>query len=270
LLIDNRGSEAIAGQFTGIPNGFVLPTLEGVPLAVAYAGGDGNDLSLTAGNIPPQVGSVGATPNPVTAGQPVALSVTGSDANQDALTTTWNFGDGTTGSGASTSHAYAAPGAYTVAATVSDGLAQVQSTSTVTVTAAPPGGTTPPQGGGATPPGGGSTGTSTATSSGYGSSFSVTTPRACVRRGARFSVTLSVKKLKGNTPRNALVKVTKVVFTLAGKTVKTLRAAPWHVSMTIAPSATPGATVRVQAKAYLKMRGGKLATKAVTVAIKVC
>lgn len=264
LVIDNRGSEAIAGQFTGIPNGFVLPTLEGVPLTVGYSGGDGNDLSLTAGNIAPQVSSVAATPNPATAGQPVALSVTGSDANQDALATTWNFGDGTTGSGASTSHAYAKPGAYTVVATVSDGLAQVQSTSTVTVTAAPAsGGTTPPQGGGTTP-------ASTATSSGYGSSFSVTAPSACVRPGAPFSVTLSVKKLKGRASRNAPVKVTKVVFTIAGKTVKTLRAAPWHALITLAPNATGGATVKVQAKAYLKIRGGKVAAKAVAVAIKVC
>ena len=272
LVIDNRGSEAIAGQFTGIPDGFVLPTPEGVPLAVAYSGGNGNDLSLTAGNIAPQIGSVGATPNPVTAGQPVALSVTGSDANQDALTTTWSFGDGTTGSGASTSHAYATPGAYTVVASVSDGLAQVQSTGTVTVTAAPPSPTTPSQGSSTTPRGGGSPGGSMATSSssGYGSRFTVTTPSACVRRDAPFSVALSVKKLKGKAARNALVKVTKVVFTIANKTVKTLRAAPWHALITLAPSATSGATVKIRAKAYVRVRGGKAATKAVTVAIKVC
>ncbi len=270
LVIDNRGSEAIAGQFTGIPNGFVLATLEGVPLAVGYAGGDGNDLSLTAGNIAPQLSAVSATPNPVTAGQPVVLRVTGSDANQDPLTTTWNFGDGTSGSGASTSHAYTTAGAYTVIATVSDGLAQVQSTSTVTVVAAPPG-TTPPQGGGTTSPqGGGARGPSTATSSGYGSSFTVTAPSACVRRGAPFSVALTVKKLKGTAARNALVKVTKVVVTIAGKTVKTLRAAPWHTSIKLAPNARPGTTVKVQAKAYLKLRGGKVVVKAVTVAIKVC
>ena len=272
LVIDNRSSEAIAGQFTGIPNGFVLPTLEGVPLAVGYAGGNGNDLSLTAGNIAPQVGPVEATPNPVAAGQPVTLSVVGSDANHDALSTTWNFGDGTTGSGAGTSHIYAAPGAYTVVATVSDGLAQVQSTATVAVAvvAAPPGGgTAPPQGGGTTPAGG-STGASTATSSAYGSSFIATAPSACVRRGAKFGVTLSVKKLQGKAARNALVKVTKVVFTIAGKTVKTLRTIPWHALITLAPNATPGAAIKVQAKAYLKIRGRKLATKAVTVAIKVC
>jgi fibronectin-binding autotransporter adhesin len=53
LVIDDKGSEPIAGQFAGIPNGFVLPTAEGVPLAVSYAGGDGNDLSLTAANVAP-------------------------------------------------------------------------------------------------------------------------------------------------------------------------------------------------------------------------
>ena len=110
----------------------------------------------------------------------------------------------------------------------------------------------------------------TSSSSGYGSRFTVTTPSACVRRDAPFSVALSVKKLKGKAARNALVKVTKVVFTIANKTVKTLRAAPWHALITLAPSATSGATVKIRAKAYVRVRGGKAATKAVTVAIKVC
>jgi hypothetical protein len=140
LLIDNDASDAIGGRFTGVPTGSVLTTVDGVPLAVNYAGGDGNDLSLTAGNVPPQTSSISATPNPVAAGVQVTLSVAEFDANQDQLATTWNFGDGTTGTGAAASHTYTTPGRYTTVAIVSDGLAQVQSTTVITVTGTPAGG----------------------------------------------------------------------------------------------------------------------------------
>ena len=55
------------------------------------------------------------------AGQSVNMSGTGStDPSGLALTYAWNFGDGTTGTGATPSHTYAALGTYTVALTVTD------------------------------------------------------------------------------------------------------------------------------------------------------
>jgi fibronectin-binding autotransporter adhesin len=265
LVIDNKGPEPIAGQFTGIPNGFVLPTSEGVPLAVSYAGA-GNDMGLTAANVPPQAGSVAATPSQVTAGQPVALSVTESDANQDALTTTWNFGDGAAGSSTSTSHAYTAAGLYTAVATVSDGLAQVQSTTTITVNATPPtgGDSTPLRDGGTVP-----TAPAPATVSAYGATFSLSAPSACVKAGARFSVTPSIKLPKKGKSKGS-VKVTKVVFTIAGKTVKTLRSAPFAARLTVARGAVSGSTIKVRAIVHLKLRGGKGKSKTLTVGVKVC
>jgi fibronectin-binding autotransporter adhesin len=275
LLINNDASDAIRGQFTGVPTNSVLSTAAGVPLTVSYAGGDGNDLSLTAGNVPPQISSISATPNPVAAGQPVALSITESDANQDPLATTWNFGDGTTGTGASTSHAYTTPGMYTTVATVSDGLAQVQSTTVITVAGmATGGGTGTPTGGGTRMPTGGGTGsadTSTVKSSGYGADFGLTVPSACIRRGTPFSVTLSIKKqTKGKAKGNVLVKVTKVVFAIDRKAVKTSRSAPFRVRLTVPRTATSGSTIKLRATAYLKIHGGQSRAKSIAIASKVC
>jgi PKD repeat protein len=232
---------------------------------VSYAGGDGNDLSLTPGNVVPQISSITATPNPVAAGRQLAMSVTESDANQDPLTTTWNFGDGTTGTGTATAHAYATPGSYTVAATVSDGLAQVHSTSVITVTTA---------GGGSRTPTGARTGpatTSTVTSSAYGAGFSLTAPAVCVRKGASFTVTLSIKKhKKGKAHGNMFVKVTKVVFAIGGKTVTTVRSAPFRAHLTVTHTARSGSTIKVRAKAYLMIHGGRGKAKSTTIAVKVC
>jgi len=66
----------------------------------------------------------------------VVFSVGASDVNQDPLAYTWNFGDGTFGSGASVVHVFSAPGTYNVVVTVSDNFTG-SVTSTVTVTVLP-------------------------------------------------------------------------------------------------------------------------------------
>ena len=62
---------------------------------------------------------------------------TSSDPDGTVASYAWDFGDGKTGTGATTTHAYAAAGTYTVGLTVTDnqGLASAVTTHTVTVTA---------------------------------------------------------------------------------------------------------------------------------------
>ncbi len=64
----------------------------------------------------------GGGPYSAVKGQPVTLNASGSsDADNDALTYRWDFGDGTTGGGVSPTHVYAKNGRFTVKLTVNDG-----------------------------------------------------------------------------------------------------------------------------------------------------
>jgi autotransporter-associated beta strand protein len=267
-LIGNDEADAIGGRFTGIPNGFVLNTTAGVPMLVNYAGGDGNDLSLTPGNIPPLLSSITATPSPAASGQAIAMSVTASDANQDPLTTSWSFGDGSTGTGATTSHSYTTPGSYTIVATVFDGASQVQSTAVITVAVPVGAGPTQPTPVNTPPLSAG--GTSTVSSSAYGASFGLAVPRACLTRGSAFTASLSIKKLKGKFKGAALAKITKVLFMLGAKTLRTVKVTPYRAKLTVPAAAVSGSSLRVVTKAYLKLHGGTSQTKTLTAIVRVC
>lgn len=59
----------------------------------------------------------------------------GTAANDQALTCSWNFGDGTTGTGVSPSHVYATAGNYTATVTVSDGSASTSAATSVSIVA---------------------------------------------------------------------------------------------------------------------------------------
>lgn len=264
LLIHNGGAAGIAGQFSGVPDRSVVTTISGVPVVANYSGGSGNDFELF-GNVVPQISSIGATPNATTSGQAVALSLTASDTDGDSLSTTWNFGDGTAGSGAATSHTYAVPGTYTVAATVSDGYQQAQATTTVTVTSPSPPPPPPPP-----PPR--KPGTTTVTSSGFGAAFAITVPKACVAKGTAYVLTLKITKQKRARKRGAqvLANVTRVVFSIDGKTVTTRRSPPYREQFTIKPAARSASKLHLVAKAYLKLRRHKHATKSIAVTVTVC
>lgn len=65
-LIENMGGAIVQGTFNGLPEGATLP-INGIPFVVSYVGGDGNDVTLTAGSsgAPPSVTYLPAVGNQV-------------------------------------------------------------------------------------------------------------------------------------------------------------------------------------------------------------
>ncbi len=91
-------------------------------------------ITVTDGNIAPIADFVATPPTGIA---PVNVNFdasNSSDANGDALTYSWDFGDGTTGQGVNTSHSYTAVGIYQAKLTVSDGKKESSKTVQITVT----------------------------------------------------------------------------------------------------------------------------------------
>lgn len=90
-------------------------------------------LTLDALNAAPVIDSLSVTPDPLAVGVDGAFTVQSTDPDGDPLTVTWDFGDGSMGTGSTTTHAYSAVGTFTVSVTVDDGKGGV-ATATVDVT----------------------------------------------------------------------------------------------------------------------------------------
>ena len=84
-----------------------------------------SSVSITVTGAPPCAPPVilsapTAKPSPAVAGTAVTFAVSASDPNGQTLAIAWDFGDGTTGTGASTQHAYTSAGSYAVTVTVTN------------------------------------------------------------------------------------------------------------------------------------------------------
>lgn len=212
---------------------------------------------------PPTAAFSVTTPSP-TAGSPVSFNASASHASVGLITSyAWDFGDGSSGSGVSPSHAFAAPGIHNVKLTVTDELGGSASATHAVEVVAPSGG----GGGGGT---GGGTGTipitttttssttSTQTSSAVtgfqgvlastpsahvagsslkaSSSGAVTLQIACATGGSSCAGSVTLRTATAVSARRAVA---------AKKAILTLGSA----SFSVAPGATAKITLHLSAKA---------------------
>ena len=126
------------------PSFSFVPKDDGSYLVTFNAKDDGGmsgttSMTVIATNVAPTVKINSVTPTAASSPTPFeTLSYTGSVSDVDTgdrYTISWNFGDGSTGTGLNPTHPYSAPGTYTVTFRVSDGEGGVgQATTTVTET----------------------------------------------------------------------------------------------------------------------------------------
>lgn len=106
--------------------------LMGVGVAAAGAG-----FALRSGesNDAPVAGTVGVSPaTGLASATSITFSASGvSDPDGDTLSLSWDFGDGSNGSGSPVSHTYADAGTFNVTLTVNDGELSAMSTGSVTI-----------------------------------------------------------------------------------------------------------------------------------------
>jgi PKD repeat protein len=107
------------------------------PVSVRESDGTANDtksFTITVNNVNHAPTANAGGPYTGVIGIPVSMDGSASsDPDGDALTYSWDFGDTGTGTGATTSHTYAAPGVYPVTLTVSDGSLSDSDPTTATI-----------------------------------------------------------------------------------------------------------------------------------------
>jgi PKD repeat protein len=218
-----------------------------VSLTVTDARGLSSAAATTSVTVAAQnVAPVARPGGPYTGTAGSAVEFNGS-ASSDAdgnlpLTYAWNFGDGSTGTGATTSHTYAAAGAYTVSLTVTDarGLSSAVASTSATIAERPnkapvaqPGGPytgipgTPIQfNGSASSDPDGNLPLTYAWSFGDGSTGTGATPTRTYSAAGTYTVTLTVTDAKGLSSSPASTTVT-VSSMLKGDTFSRIVSAGW-------------------------------------------
>ena len=101
-----------------------------------------------------------------------------------------------------------------------------------------------------------------------GGSVTLTGPRSCIRRGGTFVATLKWKRKKRKG--NLFVKVRRTDFYIGTRRVKIDRRAPFRQTLRVRATAVRGSTVRLRARAFIKVKRGRSPKKSLFVTFRVC
>jgi len=101
-----------------------------------------------------------------------------------------------------------------------------------------------------------------------GGSITLGLPKACVKPGKTFKVTLTWKRKKKKG--NLFVKVIRSDFYIGAKRVKIDKKAPFTQTLTVTASSKAGSKLTVRAQAYIKVKRGKSPKKSIKSTISVC
>ena len=101
-----------------------------------------------------------------------------------------------------------------------------------------------------------------------GASITFGVPRSCVKPGSKFKVRLTWKRKKRKG--NLFVKVRRADFYIGTKRVKIDTKAPFVQTLTVTAGSKSGATIRLRARAFIKVKRGKSPKKSIFATIKVC
>ncbi len=122
VKVEDPFADTLSGaivEFSVTKDGATIGTKTPLPKSIPDLG---TAYAFIIGNEAPSFESLpSAVPNPATVGQMVAFMAEATDPENDPLTYTWNFGDGTPAIGAGVTHSYAAAGTYQALAIVTDG-----------------------------------------------------------------------------------------------------------------------------------------------------
>ena len=101
-----------------------------------------------------------------------------------------------------------------------------------------------------------------------GASIDLGVPSACVQPGTTFKVTLTWKRQKRKG--NLFVKVNRADFSIGSVLATSDRRAPFVQTLKVTASARKGSTITLRARAFIKVRHGRVPKKSITAKIKVC
>ena len=134
----NAGSATTTTAATTTAGGAAGGGLSGLAIAGIVGGAAAGTATAVVvakrGNTPPSIGSVTASPTVALQNvSSVSFSVQATDPDGDALTYSWDFGDGASATGQTATHLYTTSGTFTVKATARDAKGSSDGQTTVTV-----------------------------------------------------------------------------------------------------------------------------------------